>query len=117
MQRFATDRNKVIAELVLGKEVLDIGSVDHSAETQKRQGWVHETIRSSAASVMGLDYEEKEVRKLQKKGYDIICADATCFDLNCKSDVIVAGELLEHLLNVKGFLDCARRHLRPGGGC
>ena len=37
------------------------------------------------------------------------------FDLGRTFDTVFAGELIEHLGNVDGFLSSARRHLEPGG--
>jgi SAM-dependent methyltransferase len=42
-------------------------------------------------------------------------ADAQDFDLGRTFDVVFAGELIEHLDNVHGFLTSVRRHLAPGG--
>jgi len=42
-------------------------------------------------------------------------ADAQDFDLGRTFDVVFAGEIIEHLDNVHGFLSSVRRHLAPGG--
>jgi SAM-dependent methyltransferase len=49
------------------------------------------------------------------RGYNVVAADATNFSLDQEFDAIVAGELLEHLLNPGLFLECARRHLATNG--
>jgi SAM-dependent methyltransferase len=49
------------------------------------------------------------------EGYNVVAADATNFSLDQEFDAIVAGELLEHLLNPGLFLECARRHLATNG--
>lgn len=104
-------RSEKIVQLCKNKTVLDIGCIDHKASTEKSEGWVHKRIKRVASSLKGLDYEAKEVEKLRKKGYNIVYGDAENFDLQEKFDVIVCGELIEHLLNVGNFLDCVRKHM------
>lgn len=109
------DRVELIQELVKGKSVLDVGCVEHSSENEVRSIWLHRAICHVAKDVVGLDYEEEEVRKLREKGYNVVSGDATNFDLKRTFDVVVAGEILEHLLDARGFLTSARRHLTAGG--
>jgi cyclopropane fatty-acyl-phospholipid synthase-like methyltransferase len=113
--RLAFDRCRLIADIVRGGDVLDMGCIDHSIESRKRGRWLHDHVRKAARSVLGLDYEQAEVEKLIREGYNAVAADATRFDLGKKFDVVVAGELIEHLLNVGGFLTSVRAHLRPEG--
>ena len=42
-------------------------------------------------------------------------ADARDFDLHRQFDTVFAGELIEHLDDVRGFLRSVHRHLKPGG--
>lgn len=100
-----------IQKVCRGKSVLDIGCVDHSANTEKNDIWLHKKIKLVAKDLVGLDYEKKEIEKLNKKGYNIIYGDAENFDLGRKFDVIVAGELIEHLFNPGRFLDSVKRHM------
>lgn len=113
--RLAFDRCKLISKLVAGRDVLDMGCVEHNLENRNRGTWLHEHIRRSAASVLGLDYEADEVRKMAAEGYNVVAADATNFDLKKKFEVIVAGELIEHINNAGLFMTCVGRHLGPGG--
>lgn len=117
MPRLIYDRCDFLSGLVRGKNVLDIGCVEHSFENSVKRGsrWLHKRIKDNAASVLGLDYEEEEVVKMQQAGYNVIQADAENFDLNQTYDIVMAGELLEHLSNPGKFLTCARRHLKPDG--
>ena len=114
-QGLARDRIDLIQELVKGKCVLDVGCVEHSTESEARSVWLHRAICHVAKEVVGLDYEEEEVRKLREKGYHVVSGDATNFDLKRTFDVVVAGEILEHLLDVRGFLASVRRHLTADG--
>lgn len=117
LPRIIFNRCNYIAELVRGKKVLDVGCVEHSFENSLKKGsrWLHRRIKEAATSVLGLDYEAAEVLKMQLAGYNARWADAEDFDLNEKFDLIMAGELLEHLSNPGKFLECAHRHLSDGG--
>ena len=113
--RLITDRCKYIPKLVQGLRVLDIGCVEHNLENRKRGHWLHDRLVQSADSVLGLDYEVDQVEQMKREGYDAIAADATDFSLSKEFDAIVAGELIEHVLNPGLFLECARKHLAPNG--
>lgn len=95
--------------------ILDIGCVQHTAENASNEDWVHRELYDIGDEVVGLDYEATEVRKLQERGYNIIHGDAESFDLEETFDVVVAGELIEHLSNVGNFLDCVHDHLEEDG--
>lgn len=105
----------LIAGLVRGKKVLDVGCVDHSAEQAGSESWLHGHLVRSATSVLGIDIIQKEVEKLRQRGYNVICGDATNIELSDRFDVITAGEILEHLDNPGRFLQNMRRHLKDDG--
>lgn len=109
------DRLKTISDLCRGKRVLDIGCVGHDLNFRWKSIWLHEILRKCAASVTGLDYDAESVAQLQREGYTAVCADATDFELGQTFDVVVAGELIEHLANPAGFLACTKKHLSPDG--
>lgn len=104
-------RDRIILKLCKNKNVLDIGCVDHAADAEKHDFWLHKKIKKVAKSLTGLDYEKAELEKLNKKGYNIKYGDAENFNLKKKFDVIVAGELIEHLFNVGNFLDSVKKHM------
>ena len=106
----------ILEEIDSADDILDIGCVQHSAKKENRgDHWLHGELQDYANSVIGLDYLEEEVKKLDEKGYNVVCANAEDFDLGRTFDTIVAGELIEHLSNPGQFLDCVYEHLRPGG--
>jgi len=99
------------------KRVLDLGCIRHDADSAlKDPNWIHKKIREVASEVVGIDYLPDEIRKLKLSGYDIVFGDVTKpLDLPGKFDVIVAGDLIEHLTNFDGFFDNCKRFLKPGG--
>jgi len=91
--------------------VLDVGC----ASRHGRDDWLHGLLSRDAATVAGIDINAAVVRELQAAGHDVQVADAQDFDLQRRFEVVLAGEIIEHLDNVHGFLASVRRHLAPGG--
>jgi 2-polyprenyl-3-methyl-5-hydroxy-6-metoxy-1,4-benzoquinol methylase len=108
------EREPIILDLVAGKDVLDVGCVEHLATRAATEEWLHKKLYARARSVLGLDLAEPEVKKLAGR-YNIVVGDAHSVDLHRDFDCVVAGELIEHLDNPGMFLRNMLRHLRPGG--
>lgn len=111
------EKEAYIQEKSNGKTVLDLGCIRHSAEfAEKDPKWLHSKIRSVAKKTVGIDYLPEEVEKLRKKGFDIRFGDVTKpLDIDERFDVIVAGDLIEHLSNFDGFFDNCTRLLKEEG--
>ena len=111
------DKVSFIERACSGRSVLDMGCVCHNAEfAVSDPNWLHKKIKAVAKDVMGLDYLPQEVAKLRDLGYNIIYGDASKpIDLDRKFDVIVAGDLIEHLHNFEGFFENCKRLLNKGG--
>ncbi|MEI8081608.1 MAG: methyltransferase domain-containing protein [Actinomycetes bacterium] len=110
----STKENFILA-VTKGRRVLDIGCIDHSAMQAGGANWLHARIADQASSVVGLDYLESDVADVRALGFDVRAGDACDFDLGERFDVVVAGDIIEHLTNLDGFLNCVRRHLEPSG--
>jgi len=91
------DRCRYITKLARGKKVLDVGVVEHFAEASQNDEWLHEHVRRAASSCVGVDILEDGVRKLRERGYNVICADITQAPLNEIFDLVVIGEVIEHV--------------------
>lgn len=119
MARFRTEKDQFILECARGKRVLDIGCVNHNLDAAHLPDWRHAQLSKVAKSLVGLDYEKDAVAQLNREGWNIVAADCTDFDIRDKNpegfDLILASEVIEHLVNPGGFLRCAARHLAPGG--
>ena len=117
--RAIVPKDDLIVEFCRGKEVLDLGCVDHSLARVEALGerFLHRRIQAVAKSLLGVDVLAPEVSKLNKAGYHIIVANVEALRLDRTFDVIVAGDLIEHLSNVGLFLESVERHMHDDSLC
>src|SRR5438034_8196006 len=106
--KIVCDRVAYLCQLAGGKSVLDIGVVEHTREAMNSPYWLHGNLCRAAAQCLGVDVLEQEIDYLRTKGYDVICADITEAPIPRQFDVIIAGEILEHLDTPGQFMkNCA----------
>ena len=98
-------RKNILLPYIKGKKILDLGPGDISDR------FLHKFLSENAESVIGLELDEKRAESLIKKGYNIRKGNAQDFDLEEKFDVIVAGDLIEHLTNFEGFFNSIKKHM------
>lgn len=98
-----------------GRAVLDLGCVDHNPEGYKSKYWLHKALRAVAARLTGLDLYASGVTFLRERGFNVVEGSDENIELDDTFEVIVAGDLIEHLANPGAFLDSARRRLTPSG--
>lgn len=106
---------RYVVERVAGKSVLDLGCVCHDPANYQSKFWLHRAIVERAAQTTGMDLSQSGVDFLQARGFNVHFGDAQSFDVAGKFDVIVAGDLIEHLEDFSGFLKSCKRHLKPDG--
>jgi len=118
---FRGGRIGVLKRFARGKRVLDIGCVSHNFRFASGGSgrWLHQHIVDVAAECVGTDYDEAGIKEMREAGYDVVHADITG-DLTAliargPFDVIVAGEIIEHLPAPQALLASAHELLRPGG--
>ncbi|MCD6229966.1 MAG: class I SAM-dependent methyltransferase [Candidatus Diapherotrites archaeon] len=98
-------REEIILDFVKGKDVLDIGSVG-DCDAEKHMLW--EAIKKQAKKAIGIDLEPSHDK-------DVVQADMETYDFKKQFDVIVAGDVLEHVSNQGLFLDNIKKHLKDDG--
>ena len=111
------DRVLYLQKLVVGLDVLDVGCTGIRADGRipDPATGLHKALRSAARSLMGVDIDGQGVERMSKAGFNVVCSDITTMDLGRDFDVIVAGEIVEHLPNPCLSLANLKRHLRPAG--
>ena len=95
-------------DLAPGAEVCDIGS---------GKGYLaRKLLARGAGTVTAVDISLPHLlRLLAEPGISPVMADAEALPFAAHFDVIVATDILEHVLNVGSFLYCANRALRSNG--
>lgn len=118
------DRIAFIKRYCLGKSVLDLGAMDETAYKAKqgRGTWLHEEIAEVAARVMGIDSSALIPREGVRTGPNAVIHPGDIAQLSewlestdFSPDVIVAGELIEHLEHPLGFLKSMKAIARLQG--
>jgi len=108
-------KTRYVTRRCAGKRVLDLGCVMHSPEAYKDRYFLHRAIAGVAGEVIGLDLNPEGVARLNNLGFRAVVGDAEAFAFDEPFDVIVAGDLVEHLGNLDGFLNSCLGALAPGG--
>jgi SAM-dependent methyltransferase len=89
------------------------------ADRLSQDTFLHARLSQSAAELWGLDVDESGIRRLRDLGYDNMhagSAEAPPIGLpRGYFDVIVAGEIIEHVRNVGLLLESAADLLTPTG--
>lgn len=100
---------QIIQPYIKGKSVLDIGSVGF-----KNTNIFFQFVQKNAAYVLGIELDKRLV-DMYKDTYNIVVANAESYKSKQKFDVVLAGELIEHISNPGLFLDCSYANLKEGG--
>lgn len=110
--------SQTLKPYVTDQSILHIGCVAHDAnklDPDSDEVWLHDRLDQLGSDCLGVDILPDDLKRLQAADYDVEYADAQDMDLDREFDVIVAGELIEHLTNFDGFLRSVARHLAPNG--
>ena len=104
------DRMDVIEPLIKDKKVLDLGVVDSRRKRhktgerlEKLPNLLFRRICEINPDTMGVDIDEQGVAILREQGFKVAAADVMTMDLGQRFDVIIAGEIIEHLENPGNF--------------
>jgi SAM-dependent methyltransferase len=115
-------RKEKILQLCRDKTVLHLGFVQHShlyRQMIEEDNWLHGKIATVATHLVGMDYLSEEVDTIRQEfGYECYSADVTKLESlkhDQQYDVIVCGELIEHVENAGLMLDGIKRFLAPEG--
>jgi len=115
-------RKDEIIRLCENKKVLHLGFIQHSHLYQKlieEGNWLHNKIGMVASKLVGIDFLREEVNRIREKYnmecyYGDVCALDQC-EHQDKYDVVVCGELIEHLENPGLALEGIKNYLNREG--
>ncbi|MFC6787163.1 class I SAM-dependent methyltransferase [Halobaculum halobium] len=109
-----SDKIEYISRICAGKNVLHLGCVGNE-QTVGADRWLHAKLHEVSENCVGMDIDESGVEEMNEQGYHAVVDDAQNFHVDDQFDVIVAGEIIEHLANPGGMFESARRTLSEGG--
>jgi SAM-dependent methyltransferase len=116
------DRLAALRTLVRDRRVIDLGFVDEGQMRAKvgRGTWLHEVVADAARGIVGVDADVAGVEQARALGFEAYAADVEDDDSVASlglepADVVLAGELIEHLDRPGPFLDAVKQLLAPGG--
>lgn len=115
---YTRHRDAYIIEKCLGKKVLHIGAADwpYTEEKLKNDTLLYAKIDKVASRQLGVDIDKDSIEYLSKQDFkksDIAYKDMDYLDeIDFEPDVIVFGETLEHLMNLKTALDSLKRVMK-----
>ena len=116
------DRVAELSALVRGKSVIDLGFVDEGRLSSKRERgiWLHEQVVAAAREAVGIDADEEGVTRARELGFAAHAADVederSLAGLGVRpAEVVLAGELIEHLDRPGAFLEAVKQLVAPDG--
>ena len=123
LPRVLEDRASFLIDRCRGRRVLHLGCLDWPVHCERLANgtWLHRKLGQVAAEIVGIDLAADAIAEVQRQGYghDIHVGDAERLDEVAsrfgRFDVVVAGELIEHLNNAGRFMESAKDVLVPDG--
>jgi SAM-dependent methyltransferase len=116
------DRAEYLREIAHARQVIHLGFVDEGRMNSKRaqESWLHEQLSTSASELVGIDSDSDGVALARKLGFAAYVADcqdaAELAALPIEpADVVVAGELIEHLDQPGALLEAVKCLVAPEG--
>jgi hypothetical protein len=117
-------KSHLLEQVVRDCNVLHLGAVgetcaDTATRVRRAVNSVHADLTRLAKSCIGVDYDQASVDSLTEQGIfnNLVCADVRTLDRSDIAlpnvDVIVAGDVIEHLSEPGSMLDAARRLAEP----
>jgi 2-polyprenyl-3-methyl-5-hydroxy-6-metoxy-1,4-benzoquinol methylase len=116
------DRFAYLCDLTAGRRVIHIGFVDSGCQTLNTSAgaWLHEHLARTARELVGIDVDVQGVEQARADGYEAYAID--CCDVDAvrgagigPADVVVAGEVIEHLDDPGSFIDAVQPLVVDGG--
>ena len=116
------DRVQWLERVVTSKRIVHLGFIDVERVQDKISAgtWLHERLSRRASHVIGVDLDLAGVEAARDAGYEAYACDledaeaVKSLDIE-PAELVVAGELIEHLDCPGRFLEAVKPLLAPGG--
>jgi 2-polyprenyl-3-methyl-5-hydroxy-6-metoxy-1,4-benzoquinol methylase len=108
-------RTAYLVELCKGKKILDVGIVEHNKEAYLADRWLHRHLSNAAHSCLGVDVMKHELEYLKDRDFNVVYHDFCESPMPGEYDVIVCGDVLEHVSNSGSFLSNLNKSLSSDG--
>ena len=116
------DRVAYIEDAARGRNVTHVGFVDSGCWEYHSQfdKWLHGHLDAVASNLVGLDLDQLGVDEAIRRGFEAYCVDCSDDDAVAElglepADVLIAGEIIEHLDNSGSFLEGLHSLTSRGG--
>ena len=119
----SVDRVAFLRSMARGKRVIHAGfcgTEGYPHRSESLGGWLHGQLAAEASELIGVDINRRGVEAAVHHGYEAVAADVrdkealSALRLD-PADVVIAGELIEHLDDPGSFLDGAHVLVKPEG--
>lgn len=112
------DRAQHLSSIASGRRVIDVGVADHDWTGDQNFG-LHRRLAASASAIVGVDILPEAISALTREGFDAVVADVCSDDfaefVGVGWEVVIAGEVIEHVGNPEALMRNCSRVLAPGG--
>jgi len=116
------ERIEFLGQRAKGRRVIHVGFVDTGCQSMNESAgaWLHAHLAEQATSLVGIDLDEAGVKEAVAAGYEAYSLD--CRDQEAveslhiePAQVVIAGEVIEHIDDPGSFLRGMHSLVAPGG--
>nr|MBA4405418.1 hypothetical protein [Nanoarchaeum sp.] len=111
-------RNRAALTLKYARgDILEIGCVGMGEnDVFGGHDFIFARLKKKANKLVGIDINEQGVKELVSQGFDVKTQDAQeKYNLKQKFDTVISEENIEHISNLKTYLDNVHAHLKDDG--
>lgn len=112
------DRCQYLINYITGKSVLHVGCSDYPITKERliSNNLLHKKLAAHACNVVGIDISEQGIEILKDNGFlNVHIMDAEKINFPDKFDIVLAGDVIEHINNPGLFVDKSRDLINTGG--
>ena len=107
------DKFSSIVEMCEGKTVLDVGCVGQD-KGLNHDHWLHGRIKKTASKLVGVDINKEGIQLMNENGFEVYEPDSL-LSKNEKFDLVVMGDVIEHVNDPGSFLSFYAQFLNDDG--